>query len=82
MELTSRVTALCVVGAVLALVLKKTSPEQALLLVLCAAVAGLALLADGRAKHGEERAAEREGEDRRAGALGVSAAALLVILLI
>ena len=47
MELTSRVTALCVVGAVLALVLKKTSPEQALLLVLCAAVAGLALLADG-----------------------------------
>ena len=48
MELTSRVTALCVVGAILALVLKKTSPEQALLLVLCAAVAGLALLADGR----------------------------------
>lgn len=47
MELTSRVTALCVVGAILALVLKKTSPEQALLLVLCAAVAGLALLADG-----------------------------------
>ena len=47
MELTSRVTALCVVGAVLALVLKKTSPEQALLLVLCAVVAGLALLADG-----------------------------------
>ena len=40
-------TALCVVGAVLALVLKKTSPEQALLLVLCAAVAGLALLTDG-----------------------------------
>ena len=39
--------ALCVVGAILALVLKKTSPEQALLLVLCAAVAGLALLADG-----------------------------------
>ena len=31
----------------MALVLKKTSPEQALLLVLCAAVAGLALLADG-----------------------------------
>ena len=47
MELTSRVTALCVVGAILALVLKKTSPEQALLLVLCAVVAGLALLADG-----------------------------------
>ena len=47
MELTSRVTALCVVGAILALVLKKTSPEQALLLVLCAAVAGLALLTDG-----------------------------------
>ena len=47
MELTSRVTALCVVGAILALVLKKNSPEQALLLVLCAAVAGLALLADG-----------------------------------
>ena len=47
MELTSRVTALCVVGAVLALVLKKTSPEQALLLVLCAVAAGLALLADG-----------------------------------
>ena len=47
MELASRVTALCVVGAILALVLKKTSPEQALLLVLCAAVAGLALLADG-----------------------------------
>ena len=47
MELTSRVTALCVVGAMLALVLKKTSPEQALLLVLCAVVAGLALLADG-----------------------------------
>ena len=38
---------LCVVGAMLALVLKKTSPEQALLLVLCAVVAGLALLADG-----------------------------------
>ena len=47
MELTSRVTALCVVGVILALVLKKTSPEQALLLVLCAAVAGLALLTDG-----------------------------------
>ena len=47
MEMTSRVTALCVVGAILALVLKKTSPEQALLLVLCAVVAGLALLADG-----------------------------------
>ena len=47
MELASRVTALCVVGAILALVLKKTSPEQALLLVLCAAVAGLALLTDG-----------------------------------
>lgn len=47
MELASRVTALCVVGAVLALVLKKTSPEQALLLVLCAAAGGLALLADG-----------------------------------
>ena len=47
MEMTSRVTALCVVGAILALVLKKPSPEQALLLVLCAAVAGLALLADG-----------------------------------
>ena len=40
-------TALCVVGVILALVLKKTSPEQALLLVLCAAVAGLALLTDG-----------------------------------
>ena len=40
-------TALCVVGGILALVLKKTSPEQALLLVLCAAVAGLALLTDG-----------------------------------
>ena len=47
MELASRVTALCVVGGILALVLKKTSPEQALLLVLCAAVSGLALLADG-----------------------------------
>lgn len=47
MELASRVTALCVVGVILALVLKKTSPEQALLLVLCAAVAGLALLTDG-----------------------------------
>ena len=47
MELASRVTALCVVGVILALVLKKTSPEQALLLVLCAAVSGLALLADG-----------------------------------
>ena len=47
MELASRVTALCVVGGILALVLKKTSPEQALLLVLCAAVAGLALLTDG-----------------------------------
>ena len=44
MELASRVTALCVVGVILALVLKKTSPEQALL---CAAVAGLALLTDG-----------------------------------
>ena len=47
MELASRVTALCVVGAILALVLKKSSPEQGLLLVLCASVAGLALLADG-----------------------------------
>ena len=47
MELASRVTALCVAGVILALVLKKTSPEQALLLVLCAAVAGLALLTDG-----------------------------------
>ena len=47
MELASRVTALCVVGVILALVLKKTSPEQALLLVLCAAVVGLALLTDG-----------------------------------
>ena len=47
MELAARVTALCVVGAILALVLKKASPEQALLLVLCAAAAGLALLGDG-----------------------------------
>lgn len=47
MELTARITALCVVGAVLALVLKKTSPEQALLLMLCAGIAGLALLGDG-----------------------------------
>ena len=47
MELVSRVTALCVVGAVLALVLKKASPEQSLLLVLCAGIAGLALLTDG-----------------------------------
>ena len=34
------------------------------------------------AKHAEERAAERKGEDRRAAALCFSAAALLVILLI
>ena len=46
MELASRVTALCVVGAILALVLKKSSPEQSVLLVLCACIAGLALLMD------------------------------------
>ena len=46
MELVSRVTALCVVGAVLALTLKKVSPEQALVLVLCTGGVGLYLLAD------------------------------------
>lgn len=46
MELTSKITALCVMGAILALVIKRAAPEQALLLVLCAAAAGLLLLAD------------------------------------
>ena len=46
MELTSKITALCVVGVILSLVIKRAAPEQALLLVLCAAAVGLMLLAD------------------------------------
>ena len=42
----------------------------------------ISLAAYELAKHAEERAAERKGEDRRAAALCFSAAALLVILLI
>ena len=47
MEQVFQITALCVVGALLAVVVRRGSPELALLLVLCAAVAGLALLTDG-----------------------------------
>lgn len=46
MEQVIQVTAICVVGALLALVLKKGSPETALLLTLGAAVAVLLFLAD------------------------------------
>ena len=42
----------------------------------------ISLAAYELAKHAEERAAERKGEDRRAAALCFSAAALLVILLL
>lgn len=45
METAAQVTALCVVGAILALVLKKGTPELALLLTLGAAAAALAALA-------------------------------------
>lgn len=46
MDLTVKITALCVVGAVLALVVKKGSPEQTLVLLLCASAVGLWMLAD------------------------------------
>lgn len=45
MEMVSQVTGVCVVGALLALVLKKGSPETALLLTLAAAVVVLLFLA-------------------------------------
>ena len=45
MEQVIQVTGICVVGALLALVLKKGSPESALLLALAAAVAVLLFLA-------------------------------------
>ena len=45
MDLIVKITALCVVGAVLALVVKKGSPEQALVL-LCASAVGLWMLVD------------------------------------
>jgi len=45
MEQVSQITALCVVGALLALVVKKGSPEQAMLLTVAAAVAVLLMLA-------------------------------------
>ena len=44
MEQVIQITALCVVGAVLALVVKKGSPEAALLLTLAAAVTVLLFL--------------------------------------
>lgn len=46
MEQIFRVTGLCMVGALLALVLKKSSPELALLLALAAVTAVLLSLAD------------------------------------
>ncbi|MEG1593526.1 MAG: SpoIIIAC/SpoIIIAD family protein [Oscillibacter sp.] len=46
MELVLQVTGICVVGALLAVVVKKGSPELALLLTLGAAVAVLLFLAD------------------------------------
>ena len=46
MEQVIQVTGLCVVGALLALVLKRGSPETAMLLTLCAAVVVLLFLAD------------------------------------
>ena len=46
MELVSQVTALCVVGALMALVVKKSNPETALLLTLTAAVVVLLALID------------------------------------
>ena len=41
-----RITGLCVAGALLALVIKRGSPESALLLTLAAVVVGLVLLAE------------------------------------
>lgn len=46
MEMVIQVTGVCVVGALLALVLKKGSPETALLLTLTAVVVVLLFLAD------------------------------------
>lgn len=46
MELVTQAAALCVVGALLSLVLKRGSPEQALLLTLAAAVTVLLVLGD------------------------------------
>ncbi len=45
MEMVAQVTALCIVGALLALVLKKGTPEMALLLTLGAALAVMLFLA-------------------------------------
>lgn len=45
MEIVTQVTALCIVGALLALVLKKGTPEMALLLTLGAALAVMLFLA-------------------------------------
>ena len=58
-----QVTALCVVGAVLALVVKRGSPESALLLTLAAVVLVLVLLMDGlgQVKDFLEELAERSG---------------------
>ena len=46
MDLVIRITVLCVVGALLALILKRGTPEQALLLTLAAVVLVLLLLGD------------------------------------
>jgi len=46
MELVIRITALCVIGALLALVLRRGAPEQALLLTLAAVALVLLLLND------------------------------------
>lgn len=58
-----QVTALCVVGALLALVVKRGSPESALLLTLAAVVLVLVLLMDGlgQVKDFLEELAERSG---------------------
>ena len=58
-----QVTALCVVGALLALVVKRGSPESALLLTLAAVVLVLVLLMDGLGQVTDflEELAERSG---------------------
>lgn len=46
MELAAKIAALCVVGALLTLVVKRGGPEQALLLALAAGTVSLLLLSD------------------------------------
>ena len=47
MELAIRITAVCVVAAILALLVKKGTPELAILLAVCASAAVFASLFDG-----------------------------------